>query len=337
MANDFEPNKIDSNEGEEAFNRKLRQDIKATLDSVELGSRRSQIMAQIRQERANGLQPVRPPDRNRGGFRWSPALAGSLAVVVVAVALIFVVAGNNNQREATNTQANFASSNKVTPSAAQAVESGAKGAATTTAAATTTVAPMAAGAAPASTNNAPVAATTAAATTTAAAAATTMAAATRTTPAPTTAAAVANDSAILSQYALVYPSSTQISVETSKVSQFVTDFRAGLSDTERTRLDLQNISGFRYLAYNAKDVKFVNVLDFYQQQANQQQLKLETSQPRDDNKLKSQWLYLQNPANTSERYGIMLVEIKDQAAADAAFGVGKASVGDTIILFAVPN
>jgi hypothetical protein len=353
LPGNFNPEK-NNNDADERLTHLLRQDINSVLETQDFSSRRGRIMAQIRQE-----QQVKRTVAAPGRFRFSPYLATGLATLVIALGLtVFVLVQNNTaQRTATDNIAyqatsGIAENNQRNASESTNSNSGTGDAAGAALAPAPTPVPQnaAAGAAKAvttapATTIAPVAApnTTAAATTMAAAVttpATTAAATTappRNTVAPVTTAAGVGAGPVptpTAQPAMamggVWPGmigANPVEIEKARADKLLADYSDTLPPASRTTLQLTATS--KLVSSKTGEFKFDMVVDYYRKEAEPRKLSVESGPVVDNGKIKMQWLYLQG---NTEKLGVLLVEIKDQAAADAALGPGKAKVGETIIL-----
>lgn len=158
-----------SDQNEAELRRQLNRDLGGTLDNLNFQSRRSSIMAQIRQEAspgvtANATSPLNgtrsettkagdnlrsfTSARRRGfNLRWASGLAAVFAILLVGALILLTLSGsqnstrpNSNAAVATTTRAVFAAATTVTTAAATATEA----ATTTTAAAAATTTRVAA-------------------------------------------------------------------------------------------------------------------------------------------------------------------------------------------------
>jgi hypothetical protein len=313
LAKDFKP----QFNNKEEFHRRLREDINSTLEPVELESRRTRIIAQIRQEQLTRVAPVKVRPT---GFRLSPYMVGGLATLLLAVGLVLYSLLStqsqtfNDVAQKLPTAGLAASSNEssVSDSAAGAP----KAAIPNTTAAATTIAAAAVGQATTAAAPTLAAATTAAATTAAAGVA----------PQPT----FAPNFFTASELWLQYPASQPITAVNQLALDYLRKLTTALTENDKLRTGLIEPLGFnQYRALRVSGLSVDSVAQYYRTAAIQHNLKLEAISASATGNISWQWLYL-NGANAP--YGVLIVEFKENA--PNPFGNGNINRGEILILIA---
>jgi len=301
LAKDFKP----QFNNEEAFNRRLREAINSTLEPIELESRRTRIMGQIRQEQLSRVVPLKPRPT---GFRLSPYRVGGFATLLLAIGLVFFILLSNESRTFSITVADGVVQKLPTAGLASSNESRGAGAPNavlpnTTAAATTLAA-------------AAVRQSTAAATTAAAGVA----------PQPT----FAPNFFTAGELWLQYPASQHITVDNQLALDYLRKLTTALSENDKLRSGLKEPIGFKqYRVLHVSGTSVDSVAQYYRDVATQRNLKLEAIPASDAGNIAWQWLYLNG---TDARYGVLLVEFKGTT--PNPFGNGNINRGDILIVIA---
>jgi hypothetical protein len=168
-----------------------------------------------------------------------------------------------------------------------------------------------------------------------AASATTAAAGATTAAAATTAASSA--SLAVPGGLTLYPGSMPLSVTPGLVNDFL--LKLAVTQTAKTRQDNRlEDSDLKNFEFNSQfetraspaSVKAGELADYYQRQAEQNNFTTKRLTLRDDPKLNVIWLVLEKPGT---QVGVLIVEVRDTAEAEASFGAGKLASGDTGIFF----
>lgn len=320
MAKEFKP----QFNNEEEFHFRVREDINSTLESVELESRRTRIMAQIRREQLSRVAPLKVRST---GFRLSPYMVGGFATLVLAVGLLFFIVLSNESKTFSTTKgigvaqqlptAGLAASSNESSVSDSAVGAPKAALPNTTATATTIAAVAARQPTNAAATTVVAAATTAAATTAAAGAIP---------PQPT----AAPNFFIPSELWLQYPASQFITIDNEVELAYLRKLTTTLTENDKLRVGLIEPLGFnQYRALRVSGVSVDSVAQYYRTAAIQHTLKLEAISASDAGNISWQWLYL-NGAN--EHYGVLVVAFKEDA--PNPFGNGNINRGEILILIA---